>query len=78
MRKVNVVSFDGDMGKEHPVEMLLIVVKRRKVFSLIQLIKEYDKTAIYSVSDVKSVYEGPDLMPRRSLLPGAFVPFGKR
>ncbi|MDF7806580.1 DUF2179 domain-containing protein [Pontiellaceae bacterium B12219] len=62
-----VVSFDGDMGKPHPVELLFIIEKRRNVPSLIQLIKSLDKTAMYSVSDVKSIYEGPDLLPRRSL-----------
>ncbi len=67
-----VVSFDGDMGDAHPVELLLIIEKRRNVPSLIRLIKELDQTAIYSVSDVKSVYEGPDLLPRRHFLPGSF------
>jgi len=73
-----VVSFDGDMGKEYPVELLLIVEKRRKVPSLIQLIKELDQSAVYSISDLKSVYEGPDLLPRRSFLGSAFLLSGKR
>lgn len=63
-----VVSFDGDMGEDYPVELLLIVEKRRKTPSLIQRIKEFDETAVYSVSDVKSVYEGPDTLPRRRFL----------
>jgi len=73
-----VVSFDGDMGEVNPVELLLIVEKRRNVPSLIQLIKELDQTAVYSISDVKSVYEGPDLLPRRSFLGSAFMLPGKR
>lgn len=73
-----VVSFDGDMGEAHPVELLLIIEKRRKIPALIQSIKELDKTAIYSVSDVKSIYEGPDILQRRHLLAGAFQRFGKR
>jgi uncharacterized protein YebE (UPF0316 family) len=73
-----VVSFDGDMGEAHPVELLLIIEKRRNVSSLIQLIKELDKTAVYSVSDIKSVYEGPDLLSRRSLLGSALMQLGKR
>ena len=73
-----VVSFDGDMGEAYPVELLLIIEKRRKVPSLIRLIKDLDSTAVYSVSDVKSVYEGPVLLPRRSLLRNAFMEFGKR
>jgi len=73
-----VVSFDGDMGEAYPVELLLIIEKRRNVASLIQLIKELDKTAVYSVSDIKSVYEGPDLLPRHRLLRMALMQFGKR
>jgi uncharacterized protein YebE (UPF0316 family) len=62
-----VVSFDGDMGDAYPVELLFIIEKRRNVPGLIQLIKDLDGTAIYSVSDVKNIYEGPDLLPRRSM-----------
>ena len=72
-----VVSFDGDMGETHPVELLLIIEKRRNVSSLIQLIKELDPSAVYSISDVKSVYEGPDILPRRSLLRSALMQMGK-
>ncbi|WP_339671897.1 DUF2179 domain-containing protein [Dasania marina] len=67
-RGFKVVSFDGDMGEANPVELLLIIEKRRNVSSLIQAIKEFDHTAVYSVSDVKSVYDGPDLLPRRHFL----------
>lgn len=73
-----VVSFDGEMGKETPVELLLIIEKRRKVQALIKLIRTLDSTAVYSVSDVKSVYEGPDLLPRRSYLGSASILAGKR
>ena len=73
-----VVSFDGNMGEEKLVELLFIIEKRRNVPSLIRLIKELDKTAVYSVSDVKSVYEGPDLLPRRSFLGSGFTLSGKR
>lgn len=72
-----VVSFDGDMGETHPVELLLIIEKRRNISSLIQLIKELDPSAVYSISDVKSVYDGPDILPRRSLLRSAFMKMGK-
>ena len=73
-----VVSFDGDMGEAYPVELLLIIEKRRNVPSLIQLIKELDQTAVYSVSDVKSIYEGPDLLPRRSFFGSASMLMRKR
>lgn len=73
-----VVSFDGDMGETYPVELLLIIEKRRHIASLIKLIKELDQTAVYSVSDIKSVYEGPELLPRRGLLGSALMQLEKR
>ena len=73
-----VVSFDGDMGESHPVELLLIVEKRRKIPALIQLIKKLDQSAVYTVSDVKSVYDGSGTSSQRSFLPRAFLQFGKR
>mgnify|MGYP001550548099 FL=1 len=72
-----VVSFDGDMGESHPVELLLIIEKRRNVSSLLQLIKELDPSAVYSISDVKSVYEGPDILPRSGLLRSALLEMWK-
>jgi uncharacterized protein YebE (UPF0316 family) len=73
-----VASFDGDMGEAHPIELLFIIEKRRNVSSLIQLIKELDRTAIYSVSDVKRVYDGSDLLPRRTFLRSALMQLRKR
>ena len=73
-----VASFDGDMGQDTPVELLLIIEKRRNIPSLIRLIKELDHTAVYSVSDVKSVYEGPETLPRRSFWGSGFMLPGKR
>jgi len=55
-----VVSVDGDMGEEKPVEVLFIVEKRRFIPKLIHLIHELDKNAVYTVSDLKSVYDGPN------------------
>ncbi len=63
-----VISFDGDMGKDYPIELMLILEKRRRVPLVIRLIKELDPSAVYSVSDVKSVYSGPDPLSRRSFL----------
>ena len=73
-----VISFDGDMGKPYPIELLFITEKRRKVPSLIQSIKAFDQTAIYSISDVKSVYDGTDILPRRNLLHSTLMLLRKR
>lgn len=72
-----VVSFDGDMGKDYPVELLFIIEKRRNVPSLITLIKALDHTAMYSVSDVKNIYEGPESLPRGSFLQKLSTQWGK-
>jgi uncharacterized protein YebE (UPF0316 family) len=72
-----VAAFDGGMSKAQPVELLLITEKRRNVSSLIQSIRRLDPSAIYSVSDVKSVYAGPDPLPRRRLLRSALMQIGK-
>ena len=66
------------MGEGYPVELLFIIEKRRNVPSLIQLIKDLDETAVYSVSDVKNVYEGPDMSPRRNLFRSTLMQFGRR
>lgn len=63
-----VVSVDGDMGESKLVEVLFIIEKRRYIPQLIKLIKELDKNAIYSVSNVKSVYEGPSFVSRHAFL----------
>ncbi|GEM_PF-2220693 len=54
------------MGDNKLIELMFIIEKRRNVPNIIKLIKELDNTAVYSVSDVKSVYEGPDLLPRHT------------
>ena len=63
-----VVSVDGDMGEAQPVEVLFIIEKRRNIAALIALINSLDPSAVYSVSDIKRVYDGPDLLPRRRFL----------
>jgi uncharacterized protein YebE (UPF0316 family) len=73
-----VISTDGDMGSEIPVEVMYMVEKRRNIPKLIKLIKAFDSTAIYTVSDVRSVYEGPEVLPRRTFMGSALHLPGKR
>lgn len=72
-----VVSLDGDIGKENLIEVLFIIEKRRNIPTLIELIKELDQTAVYSISDLKSIYEGPNLLPRRSFFNSGLMMRGK-
>ncbi len=62
-----VVAIDGDMGAERQVEVLFIVEKRRNIPNLIKLINELDQNAVYTISDLKSVYEGPEFTAQNSL-----------
>ncbi len=73
-----VISVDGDIGQQKMVELMYIVEKRRNVPKLIKLIKELDPSAVYSISDVKSVYDGTVLLPRRSFMDSALNMPGKR
>lgn len=66
------IAIPGDVGTETPIEVIFIIEKRRKMPRLIQLIRESDPGAVYSVSDIKSVYDGAELMPHRSFLSSAF------
>jgi uncharacterized protein YebE (UPF0316 family) len=61
-----VVSVDGDMGEDKQVEVLFIVEKRRNIPKLIYLINKLDKNAVYTVSDLKSVYDGPAFISNNS------------
>jgi uncharacterized protein YebE (UPF0316 family) len=62
-----VVSLDGNMGIDKAVEVLFIVEKRRNIPKLIKLINELDQNAVYTVSDLKSVYEGQEFLVQNSL-----------
>lgn len=73
-----VISVDGDIGNDKLIELMFIIEKRRNIPKLINLIKVLDPAAVYSVSDVKTVYEGPDLVPRGTFLGSAFLLPGKR
>jgi uncharacterized protein YebE (UPF0316 family) len=73
-----VISFDGDFGRDEPVELLLIIEKRRKIHELIKLLGKLDRFAEYSVSPITSVYDAPDLLPRRTFLGSPIFLPGKR
>jgi uncharacterized protein YebE (UPF0316 family) len=73
-----VISFDGDMGESHPIELLLIIERRRNIPALIQRILSLDHSAVYSVSDVKTVYEGPQPAARRNPVRSVLMHMVKR
>jgi uncharacterized protein YebE (UPF0316 family) len=58
-RGYQAVRIAGSAGAGRPVEVILVVEKRRRVPELLSAIRREAPAAIYTTSDVKSVYEGP-------------------
>ncbi len=57
------VRLTGSGAGGHPVDVVLVVARRRKVPELVKLIHEADPNAIYTVSDIKTVHDtDPDLV----------------
>src|SRR5262245_9825480 len=53
------VQIAGSAGAGRPVEVILVVETRRRVPDLLTAIQRDAPGAVYTISDVKSVYEGP-------------------
>jgi uncharacterized protein YebE (UPF0316 family) len=58
-RGYQAVQLTGNAGAGRPVEVILVVEKRRRVPQLLSAIQREAPGAVYTISDVKSVYEGP-------------------
>ena len=53
------VQLSGSAGAGRPAEVILVVEKRRRIPELLAAIRRVAPSAVYTISDVKSVYEGP-------------------
>lgn len=62
------ISFDGDRGEQQPVEIIFVIARRKRVPQLLQIIRDTDPNAIYSISDVKNVYDGPGARVQHSVM----------
>lgn len=51
------VQVPGSTASQAPVEVILVVVPRRKVPELVKIIHEVDPDAVYTVSDIKTVHD---------------------
>src|SRR5262245_5369391 len=58
-RGYQAVRIGGSAGAGRPVDVILVVEKRRRVPELLAAIRREAPGAIYTISDVKSVYDGP-------------------
>jgi uncharacterized protein YebE (UPF0316 family) len=58
-RGYQAVQLAGSAGAGRPVEVILVVEKRRRIPQLLAAIRTEAPGAVYTISDVKSVYEGP-------------------
>lgn len=74
------IGLEGNAGPGQPCEVVLIVATRRKVRTLLRLIHQTDPDAVYSLSDVKDVYEGPaaELIQSKPLFNAGWRVLGKR
>lgn len=54
-QKYDVIELDGTAADGEAVEVLLAVARRRRVPALLRLIAETDKSAIWTISDVKAM-----------------------
>jgi uncharacterized protein YebE (UPF0316 family) len=66
------VRVSGSAGTDSPVEVILVVVRRRMVPELVKIIHEADPDAVYTVSDIKTVHDSdPALQSTYRLMPWA-------
>jgi uncharacterized protein YebE (UPF0316 family) len=52
---ITVVDAEGSIG---PVKMVFTIIKRKNVRDVIQLIRQYNPSAFYSIEDVKNAKQG--------------------
>jgi uncharacterized protein YebE (UPF0316 family) len=57
----NVVSIEGQLDDDKTVEILLIIERRRSIAKLLQTITKLDSNAMYSTTDLRHVYDGPEM-----------------
>jgi uncharacterized protein YebE (UPF0316 family) len=73
------IELEGNAGPGQPCEVVLVVVRRRRVRALLNLIQQTDPDAIYSLSDIKAAYEGPaELLQSKPLFNAGWRVLGKR
>ncbi len=58
-RGYQAVQVAGSAGAGRPVDVILVVEKRRRVPELLSAIRRDAPGSVYTISDVKSVYDGP-------------------
>jgi uncharacterized protein YebE (UPF0316 family) len=56
-RRYGVTSIDGQ-GANGPVQILFTIVPRREVYAVVELVKESNPEAFYSIEDVDHVERG--------------------
>jgi uncharacterized protein YebE (UPF0316 family) len=77
--RYGVTTMNGH-GANGPVQIVFTIVPRREVVAVIQLVKEFNPHAFYSIEDVDSVERGVFPIPRRwhqSSFLGLLRPFRK-
>lgn len=62
------IRLSGEMGDDRPVEVLIVESSRRRMPKLVQLIREADPEAIFTINDIKRVRNLSGTVRRRPLL----------
>ncbi len=58
-----VIELQGKMENDRPIDILQLVVPRRDISKLLNLVKDTDPSAFYTTSDVKSIHLGQEPHP---------------
>lgn len=74
----NAIELVGCSEQEQSIEVVLIIEQRRRIAKLLDTIRREDPDAIYTISDVKHVYAGPQPTQAPPFLNAGWRVRGKR
>lgn len=74
----NAIELSGSSEHEQSIEVILIIEQRRRITQLLDTIRREDPDAVYTISDVKHVYSGPQSTQVPAFLNAGWHVRGKR
>lgn len=76
--QVRVIELDGRRREGEPVQVLLIILPRRRVPEIVDLVKTNDPEALFTISDVKESSHDDVLTPQAPVAPSGWRIRGMR
>lgn len=70
--QVRVIELDGRRREGEPVQVLLIILPRRRVPEIVELVKTNDPEALFTISDVKESSHDDVLVPQIPVAPSGW------